>query len=590
VSEEEGVRITSVQAAAPAAAGGVTNTEGFYYVEPFDDQNVVDLVLSVVNDQVASERMHVPLPMPGQELPDLVALAAVPLAGEVLDSQGLPVPGAEVHVDRGPGLDRYVEEVIVADDRGRFRVGRVFSDQHLRAHEESGWFLGARSQGVELPMRDGWATVEPGVPFVSLILDEGGAGAGQILDASTSGPVRDGWAVASSAGEELASGFADGQGRYQLGLPPRWVGQRVRVTVAAPGFENWVRDVLVEARDRVHSLPEYLSPGLGSQLVKGRVFLRETPRRVAQVPPEAREAQQGDPVEGVTVRAWIARRGGPIGDWVLDDGLPEEFTLRWEGQTDAEGRFEFLATANQQDRIVLVSEVPGAQGALLLGRWGPQPLSSALAGVDFLQSYGQQLKVDVGGLDASRRFVVQQTSWNPWTDSSWSGTVPLPGAAVGWESVTIRTAKEGSAFFDVRVDRGPVSAPVASTDGWLDVGELEPLVLEIPEFRSVQGEILRFTAADWPDLCLAFVGPAVPAWRSEWLGESDWCVRPSRNGEFHLSAIPPGDYRLMLYRPVGVEGVEILAERAVTVEGDLSQVEIWAERAADGSYLQVLER
>ncbi len=572
------VHLTSVQATAPAQTGGVTNATGHFYVEPFRDDNVVDLVLSVVDEQFASERVHIPLPFVGQQLPDLVTFGASPLTGQVVDSSGYPVPHAVLQVDRGPGQDRYIEESLVADDEGRFRVNRVFSAQHLRVTEDRSWFLGGRTQGQELPLRDGWVRVEPGAPWVTLVLDPGGMVAGQLLDAASSQPIRDGRAVLRAGqGLTLASGLSDAEGHFELLLPPEDIGRRVQLRLSAVGYERWTRDTTVEPRLRAHQLPEYLSPGLGTQRIHGVVQLLSGGLSEAEV---LEHPGPGEPAEGVVVRAYIATRGGPVGSWVLEDGLPSEFELVWEGVSDDAGAFSFIATADPSTRLVVISEMAAPEGALHLGQWGPQPLSAAAGGISFLQSYGQSVTVDVGGLEKGRRYLVQQTSWNPWTQSSWSGAVPFPVESEGWATISVQTATKGAAFFDVRVDRGPVSAPVASSTGWLELEDIQTQRIEIPPLRSVSGELRWFADGDWPDLCLAFVGDAVPTWRSEWVGESDWCVRPDKDGRFHLPELPPREYSLMLYRPLGDEGVEVLAEQTVSVTSDLFRLDAWPQRPA----------
>jgi len=129
------------------------------------------------------------------------------------------------------------------------------------------------------------------------------------------------------------------------------------------------------------------------------------------------------------------------------------------------------------------------------------------------------------------------------------------------------------------LDRGPVSAPVAALDDWIDVGRLasDRIDLTLVDFHAVRGAVVSFTERDWPELCVALVGRAVPAWRAEWLGENDWCVRPDRQGRFRLDAVPRGEYLVMLYRPAGTEGVEVLAQRELSVEADLFHVDVWED-------------
>jgi hypothetical protein len=590
-SGEERVSITSVQAVAPAFTGGATNATGHYYVEAFEEENVVDLVLSVASETVASDRMHVPMPHIGQQLPELVVRWAAPLTGQVVDSAGYPVAGAEVQVDRGPGLDRYIEETALTDENGRFVVGRLLSPQHLRVEEGRGWFLGGSTQGMELPMREGWVRVEPETSWVSLVLDPGGAVSGSLLDAATSRPVRDGIArLDDQDGATLVAAPTNAEGEFELLMPPERIGERVTLKLSAPGYETWNRSTIVEPLNRVHALPEFLSPGGGTELVRGQVRrLEALPEFVGSEEEKSSEMSER-PAEGVVVRAYLSTRGGAVGDWVIADELPPDFELFWEGVTDTHGAFEFMVTAHLEDRLVVVSELAVPDGALHLGQWGPQTVAVAKNGIRFLQSYGKSIQVEIGGLHPNHRYFLQQTSWNPWTESSWWGAVQLPAGSEGWESLSVQSATRGAAFFDVRVDRGPVSAPVASSAGWLDLSQAEPVRLEIPELRTVAGEIPSYTKSDWPDLCLAFLGAPVPEWRSEWLGESDWSVRPSQDGAFWLEGLPPGDYTLMLYRPVGIEGVEVLAEQSISVTSDLPQMVLWPRRPDAKTAFYVLEQ
>jgi len=588
---EERVSITSVQAVAPAFTGGATNLTGDYYVEPFDEGNVVDLVLSVADESVGSERMHVPMPHAEQQLPQLVVRSTAPLSGQVIDSSGYPVAGVEVHVDRGPGLDRYIEDTVLTDESGRFALGRLLSPQHLRVEEGRRWFLGGSAQGMELPIRDGWVRVESDTPWVSLVLDPGGAVSGSILDAATSRPVREGMArLDDQNGVALVAALASAEGGFELLLPPERIGERVTLKLSALGYEPWTRSTVVEPLSRIYALPEFLSPGGGTELVKGQVH-----RLAAQPEQSGSEKQMSfdmaeSPMPGVVVRAYLSTRGGAVGEWVIADERPPDFELIWEGVTDTNGDFEFMVTAQLEDRLVVISELAAPGGALHLGQWGPQTVAVARNGIRLAQSLGKPVRVDIAGLHPNHHYFLQQTSWNPWTESSWWGAIQLPARSEGLQSLSVQSATRGAAFFDVRVDRGPVSAPVASSADWLDLSRSEAIRLEIPELQAVGGKIPSYLKTDWPDLCLAFLGAPVPEWRSEWLGESDWSVRPSEDGVFWLEGLPPGDYTLMLYRPLGAEGVEVLAEQAISVTADLSQLVLWPRRPDAGTAFSVLEQ
>jgi hypothetical protein len=596
----QGVITTSMQGLGVAGVGGPTNATGHYYVEPFDENNVVELVLSVLSDSLASDRMHVPMPYGGQELPDLVASAAYPLDCQVVDRVGRAVAGARVNIDRAPGMDHVTEQTLLSEPDGWLRMGRLHAYQHVRVDEELGWFLGAFSQGVELPVLDGWVRVEADAAELTLVFDGGGGKRGLALDAENSAPMPESWASFESyAGEILAEQAVSEDGSFELRVHPDRIGQEHILRLSAIGYESREYPVSVDEMAYADQLSYFLPPGAGSHWVTGEVMgdadLREIVAGGNLTPELAAELDKTWPFKlglpGMTVRAWLAERGGPVGDWVAKDGLPDGFELVWEGQTDSQGVFGFLTSSSLESRLLVVSEFAGPDGALYTGRWGPETLARAMSNLIVVTHAGSlPVEVRVEGLDGRGDLVVQQTSWNPWTNGSWTGAVEIPSGSKDWVHVTLDAAGLGWAFFDVRLVRGPVSAPVASSDGWVDLSSSEQLTLEVPPFHTVSGEIVWYSAADWPDLCVALVGQAVPTWRDEWIGEGDWCARPARDGRFRFAGVPPGDYLFMLYRPVGHEGVEVLAQREVSVQSDLFHLDIWSERPGADGYLRVGHR
>jgi len=578
--DEEGPRITSLQATAPASVSGPTNAEGYFLVEPFDDQNVVDLVLAVADGRFSSERAHVPLPSAGPELPDLVVAGPLVLEGVVRDGQGLPRAGVEVQLDRAPGRDRHVEASVVTDGAGGFRLPAIDGLQHLRLATATAWFMGGESAEGPLPWREGWLEVAPDAGWLSLRLDDGGSTPVRAFDAATSQPL-----VGASASLQDATGAwqADAttglDGRAALATPPELVGRALRLTLAADGYEAAVRDVVVVAAP-THAGEElqlHLARGVGSLPLSASVWW--------DAPDGGRTA-----LSGATVSVWHARSDGPVGAWLADEGLPEGYELLWEGASDERGQVQLVTALSPSDRLFVVADVPDGDGAVHAGRWGPDSVHQAQAGIDLVVPSGRLIDVQVGGLRRDSSYRLQQTSWNPWSATTWVGQRELAERTSGWQVLALGIAARGEAFFDVRLQREPVAAPVASTSGWLALDGIDQLVLEVATPRVVEGRVAFYHPDDWPDLCVGLLGSAVAEWRSEWLGESDWCARPLRDGSYRFAAVPPGDYLFVLYRPVGSEGVEILAQRQVTVETDLAHLDVWSERPRDSELLRILER
>jgi hypothetical protein len=195
------------------------------------------------------------------------------------------------------------------------------------------------------------------------------------------------WAsLESYAGEVLVEQPVAEDGSFELRVHPDRIGQEHILRLSANGYESREYRVPVDEMAYADQLFYFLPPGVGSHWVTGMVTGDTDLRAIVaggDLPLElAAELEMTWPFKlgslpGVTVRAWLAEQGGPVGDWVAKDGLPDGFELVWEGQTDSQGAFGFLTSSSLESRLLVVSEFAGLDGALYTRRWGPEPLARA---------------------------------------------------------------------------------------------------------------------------------------------------------------------------------------------------------------------
>ena len=141
---------------------------------------------------------------------------------------------------------------------------------------------------------------------------------------------------------------------------------------------------------------------------------------------------------------------------------------------------------------------------------------------------------------------------------------------------------------ELRLDRWPVPEPLVRSPFWVRAplrGKLDPQVLSVPRRVSLSGLVRGVDPARRERVGVALLGAPVAEWRVEWLGESDRAVRPDAQGRWRFDSVPIGPATLVLYASGEVEGVEILAQHAVTLEGDVTRFEL-VPQAVDGGPLQ----
>jgi len=142
----------------------------------------------------------------------------------------------------------------------------------------------------------------------------------------------------------------------------------------------------------------------------------------------------------------------------------------------------------------------------------------------------------------------------------------------------------GESLVELRLERWPVPEPLVRSPFWVRAplrGELDPQVLTVPRRVSLEGIVRGLDASQRERAGVALLGAPVAEWRAEWLGESDRAVRPDAQGRWRFDSVPIGPATLVLYASGEVEGVEILAQHAVTLEGDVTRFELVPQFVGD---------
>jgi len=453
-------RIVSRQGIAPATVTAPTNDEGYYYVEPFDDGNVVDLVLAVVGTELATERVRVPLPLPDTRLPDLVVAPVAPLRGRVLDTLGRPVGGAVVSLDRGIGRERRVEEEVVTDANGEFVAPRALAPLHVRVEQTDHWLEVARADGRELDVDEPW--IEVGLETAVLAMELAAAEhvRGRALDAATGLPVDSAVAVvtrlqAGGGRQTVAEGVTDGDGGYDVLVPVARGGERLELDLSAPGYRTLTRAAVSELDASLPPRVDYLTLASDASTVVGRVH-----------------SPGGLPAGDATVRVWVSESPSPWDRYeVRTSGVPASYRLERDGPVELDGSFEWHTTARPSDHVLVFGHRPSRDGLVEWGSRGPEPLHThrsreLIVGLD----RSVALAVHVHGEAPAGRPFLEHSAWHPLGEAVWSRSVPLSTTARE-TVVSVAGPLSGFSFLEVRLDRGPVSAPVPrSTTGSTSVG------------------------------------------------------------------------------------------------------------------------
>ncbi|RKY19115.1 MAG: hypothetical protein DRQ55_11465 [Planctomycetota bacterium] len=586
----------------------VTDGQGWYRVPAVPQGDAVDLMIMLEHEGQASDELRVPLPFAFGILPDLVARPARWATVYVLDEHGEPLEGVRLASDDASGPWRVARRTVVSGDDGRavLQLGR--GRTWLCVQREARWLVSARAQhgaldvifggqrpwepGRSMPGREllqaeqpptwpgglaeprfpdaelrwssAWVALPPDVTKVDLRMDRSAIVAGQLYIQGAPGFVKGALATLSVDGVKLASMLSDSRGGFAVALPPEWRGQLVELRVAAAGYD------LSDSVERVPAQVERLTP----------LFLQPTPReeQVAFQIAAAGAQPAGDDLELASF-AWGAA------SWI-PGALPRAWHAGWErlsSPIDEAGVYRQVLTASTQAGLLVLARSTDSSGEPIIGHWGPFTLGEARGKRIFVKlQHPGVMAVPVEGIDPDRELSLVSLAWDSWFDDVVVRTEIEPRL---WPSPTepqVSVPAVGVVTAELREARAPVFRWIDGLPAWVKHkpglrGPQRPGSLIVPPRFLVKGSVSRTGPSGWPDTCVALCGDGAPGWRLSDLGAWDTWTRPDKHGRFRFEHVPSGDYALVLYRPLGDHAVEILSERAVTVNRDLFNLTLGAE-------------
>jgi hypothetical protein len=269
VTSERGDPIAGVELSAAGLATAVSDGHGDFQF----DHLLVDVTLT------AKKRGYLPgstsVAIEGASVLKDVQLtlraAEGRLGGVVVDDRGGPVAGARVEIAAPP----LPAQTVMSDPRGRFRADGLSSGPYRVTVTHADF--------AELVMPDVAPTEDARV-----VLAAGGGISGEVRDARSGGLPVGARGTLELSGQRRALTF-DRAGRFTLSALPSGPG---RLTVEAPGYVTFTRDLEIPVGERAH---EVTVRDLRVELERGGVVVG------------AIRSDRGDPVEGVEVTAGGAR-------------------------------------------------------------------------------------------------------------------------------------------------------------------------------------------------------------------------------------------------------------------------------------------
>ena len=581
----DGTRIVSRPLEETAPLRLRTDARGTYYIPPLPQGELVELRIACFSGDLASEVMRVPLPLADGALPDLVTRHPPWLHGLVLDGDGRPLAGARVEVDRGGGPRRRRDEAVETDEQGRFALRRPLGSVHLRVTRSSFWLRRATDGRMELPVEsqletqaelrardpadpgwpESWLVVVPARDELVITLERGSLVGGEVLSMQSGEPLRAVRVLASGGEQPLGLCTTGIDGRFAFSLPPAWSGQRVQLDFVRPGYrtlrlEAWAR--LEFEKAQVGAL---LDPLPRQQLVSG----------------ELSEGWWGSEAGFVDVRAWWGRGPGPAWQDAHRDELLAGLTPL--SPPAVHGRlFDVAVEGGDDDRLVVIARWHDLEHGTQHALWGPKPLAWARERPLQLQGppWGM-LRLTVTNSQTDR--ALARLSWDPWFERLDRDLLPFTGSERGADQhVAVAIASHAPSTLEVHQAREPVSRFVTGLDDWIDPERPRafldgPILHDTPQYE-VSGRVAWLDAGEQLETGVALCGVGAPDWRADELGAWDEWARPDWLGRFRFEGVVPGVYAFVLYRVVDELTAEVLAERTVTVNQDLFDLDIWAEK------------
>lgn len=578
----EAPKVRFFSAKGRVAARFSTNAEGWYYLPPLPGPVVGRLTLIATKPGGSSDVLHVPLPHEALKLPEIVIHRPWVLNGVVVDTQGEPIPEARIVVQLADGWSP-IWPLLVTDEKGEFQFEAPLADLAL-AVEKSGYVL----QGTDLAKPESgdgmwqdlaritphgmdpaslysatygrWKTLLPRarhcvraetwqhevlLTLAPLKVLEFVVTAAVVPDH----PIPDARILASFGGHDAGQveAFTDLLGRASVRSADReW--QPTVIRVSAEGF---------------HARRFALPPGkLRSPFpVKLEPIEEETGGSTAG----SNSSVLGPDVCGGVV---LDASGSPHSARVVIYSLRGGTSTLWSGQSDEDGWFQFSRPRpNEMLLACALGEIGDERFGVKLG-----PLGASLwPMVERLQlrlESGTTMDLDLHGLHDEVPYRIR------WQVSAIRGLAPLAEGLLpvpegtrdryeqrisvpsGW---TVQAVVEGATVNNVaEIDffrGGRRELPFPSTrltwQNWEPVSRRATqltspwrgrIALVVQGRVSIQGTVARMPwLADPSSVHVAATG-----------GSGTWITSIDGNGWFDIRDIPPGSYRLVLYRrPLG---------------------------------------
>jgi hypothetical protein len=575
---------------------------GYFHILPVPQTDAVELLLTVEEPGLASDTMRIPLPVGYGTLPYLVAAPARWATVHVLDEHGVPAPNAEVVSDRsaGPWRDGPLPSEPTSGGGRVVQLGTGVT--HVRIKAPPRYVKSASAHGEALPLRleqrrpwtlkqggapeppslaglapsddlvfpDTWIEVPPDVTTVDVRLERGASVGGFVRDDDTGRDLGDVRLTVLSDGVTLATTRTSRSGHFMALLPPPWLGQVVTLRAEHPSYAPVTIQAITVAFPDGDAGVLYLEPRHPAELITFEVATNSFSTRP----------------QSVDV---VAHRWDDASRWLEHGEPPTHRDTAWQQLTEPfRERNRLLDTFHQvlgppsEGKLLVVARVLDDKGRPGMATWGPQLFSAAWSRpVILVPEPPRAVRVFFEGQPGDEVPALHRISWDPWFDETLEDRVGKPYSAMRGLTASIPTV--GFSALESREERQPIFRWIAGSPDWYSVeddGQVQPddrLTLVHPPRFLVAGTVVWHGPDGWPDTCVALLGEGASDWRLHDLGAWDTWARPGPRGRYRFDDVPAGDYTFVLYRPLGSHAVELLAERSVTVQRDVFNLDIWAE-------------
>ncbi|MCP3913982.1 MAG: hypothetical protein GY711_00320 [bacterium] len=571
-----------VEATAP------TNDEGWYYVEELPGFVLGQMTLYADTELGSSDVLRSAIPATHPELAEMILHEPRPVHGKVTLPEGRPVPGARVLVQLADGWSR-TWPPLVTDELGEFVFLGPLAELAIGV-EKAGFVIDEpalwKPESAD-GMWDAMEVIAPAGSSASALFNGAYGGWRAPLPRARAYVRVDTW---SSDVEILMRGLGgvtfeirDADEDFQL--------EGVHVHVIRGGFDPGTEDHYSRADGRVDfgvtdrewqpMVVRFSFAGYYEQTFSLPPGPLESPRvvRLARIDPGEDGGSEQSPPNGLV----LGVDGAPVAARIAVYGATRpDAPLLWGGTSDSGGTFRYELPTKFRGKVLYFYAVAEGDGPRRGAALGPIASLVYLNGEQVVleAAPGPSVDVDVHHLEEGRAYRVDwELSPFPGARPLARGSIQVPAADArgvlvpveafaGWHiAVTVHGATLGAGpTFDLaRTDRS--KRPFTSTRHvW---SQWEPVTERAERRVSFSGGRLFLTVSRL--ISLSGVVTDMP-WIDDFdtvyvaaLGESGtWFAPVGGNGWFDLRLLPPGRYRLIVYRrPSPLGGAGAVADRGV---------------------------